>query len=244
MVSFILALVGIFFTISILGIPLAIALFFLALIFAIVALVKKEKARPAWTGLIISLIPLITVTVLSIYTFKTVILPLKSQIIEYGEWIMDDDEMKILITDENFSEYFEDYAENYFQRLLSQLELEDQATSCAFNSTENKVICPQKISILFPSIFQFIVAEMKPMTIASKESWKKIHGITGTISIDPTDNSQNSELNTEEEFSEIMLEDSEILDQRTNTEELEDIEELENVEELDINSTEEENLAL
>lgn len=238
MTSFILALVGIFFTISILGIPLAIVLFFLALVFAIIALIRKEKARPAWTGLIISLIPLTAAVVLSIYTVKTIVLPLKSQIIEYGEWLIEEDEMKILITDENFSEYFEDYAERHFQRLLSQLELDNDANSCAFNPIENKVICPQKISSLFPAVFQFIVAEMKPMTIASKESWKEFQGITGTITIDPTDHLQNSDLNTGEEISEVVLEDPEILNQETNTKELM------NTKELDIDLTEEGNLTL
>ena len=72
----------------------------------------------------------------------------------------------------------------------------------------------------------------------SKESWKEIQGITGTITIDPTDHLQNSDLNTGEEISEVVLEDPEILNQETNTKELM------NTKELDIDLTEEGNLTL
>ena len=128
--SFILSLVGLLLVLTILGSPLGFLLFFLAIIFSIVAFVKKEKVWPALVGLLISVLIPLLMGVMLFKLLKPIIAPAKEQIIAYTQWIASDAEMRNLMENDDFADYFEYYTEQYFEKQFSSIKLSDEVSTC------------------------------------------------------------------------------------------------------------------
>ena len=108
--SFVLALVGGFLCLTIIGGVLWIICFVLSLIFGIIALCKKQTARAAISGMAISLVAICCVAILTLNVGRFVVNhkdELISPITQFSNWVDENPDLVELMKDEEFSAKFE-----------------------------------------------------------------------------------------------------------------------------------------
>ncbi|HPC34404.1 MAG TPA: DUF4190 domain-containing protein [Candidatus Absconditabacterales bacterium] len=113
--SFVLSLVGLLLSLTVVGAIIGVPIAILGLIFGIVALVKKQKKGLAVTGVVISGLILLITSILAIFVVRNydeIVVPVK----EIAQMMKEDPELAVLMTNEQFAEEFQ----SRFQKVLIQ----------------------------------------------------------------------------------------------------------------------------